>query len=1410
MRVNLVVLILLVFIFTTIYADYSGSIITQQADLSFGTEKSYDFINIENVFTDSIGAPQLPVKIRRFLIPHDVNVSNVFINSSTSEQVQGSYYIFPVQHPQRLDGNPPPPFIEPDSTIYNSSTLYPGKLVEIVEDGYICGYHVVTLKFFPVEYIPDSRTVLLYNQIDFTIEYETNSQPISLPARQSVRRHNIAKSFIQSIVENPTDFDVVSGGAQEIIPENNQTEPLNLNFIPTLQGNIVDYIIITNDELKPVFQEFADWKIKKGVPTLVVTTAQIESYYNGCDLAEKIRNYLKDAKDNWGDNLYVLLGGDTEIIPARIATYYGNDEWVTDLYYATYDGNWNSNGDHKFGDGADLLYDYFTGRASVENITEAQTFVNKAIDYEKQTNAYVNNLLLVGAYYDYWNTPAPGGYDWGQRIHDVLYNQYLNNLGYLNLRRLYDDYQAPGGYLNNYPGDKELNRNSMLNHLNNGYSFGKYHIISHFDHGSPYCIGTSSRMKGDHINRSDMDQLVNGIFSQILFTTSCDPFDFPKNCFAEHYVNNQNNGGVAFFGNTGHGISWWPGYDWQNQHKAFVNSIYYLIDGFRLGFILEQVRANSTYGSVAKKNMNLLGDPEMPVWTDTPQNLIVSHPSSVTNGAVQFDVTINNLSLDEETVVCLKKDDEDYAYQTVTGTGSPVTASFYFTPDTPGDLDVTVTAHNYIPYEQTVPVTLTNYAHLYIEDYTIDDDNNGASNGNGDGKIDAGETIEMSITVRNGGDATAQTVNGILSSNSSSITFSVDAQNFGDIPAGQSATSQGNYVFTVSPDAEDGEYLEFQMDMTDAESSSYQDDFYYQIYAPAITQTKTVIMDGGNGIQQGEEVGLFIDISNYGSGEAVGITAALTSNSSFTIDISDGTKNYGNIISMETITNSDDYNFIVTDPNYTTGDQIDLKLTVQNYYGKTREYDFNLNKPQAPQNLTFNNSNTFIDVIWDPVSIDVKGYNIYRSDGENGPYDKINQFLIEGTSYYKDENLPEEAVFYYRVKCISPGGVESEFSNFLQAWTSLPQLPGWPIVHDHSPDQIFGTPAAYDINGNSEKEIFLVDRSGVLLGFYQDGDELFDIDNNPTTISGFATYNSDPHCTPALGDIDNDGITDIVVSTRDFGSDARKVFAYKTVDNNGDNKPDPLWPQPRDLSAPTLRGAVLSDLNNDGFMEIIIPVQNGNYFYVLDHSGDDFPGWPKTGIATGTNYGMPVAVDLDGDDYKEIIMGFTSGLYIWRYDGSDFSTNPILQPGQDERFVAPPTVVDLDNDGDYEIFVISTFQEGSTIAKIRAIHHDGSFVANWTNPDMHTIPLESHQWSVHNPPTIAVGDLDLDSDLEVVVAGYEVIKIWDHQGNDVRTIPVPNLNVKDQAPVLADVDEDPEIEIVITGDYVYGYNPDGT
>src|SRR5262245_22270949 len=114
---------------------------------------------------------------------------------------------------------------------------------------------------------------------------------------------------------------------------------------PSLEGSAVEELIVTRAALAPAFQRLAAWKTAKGVPTVVRTIEDIEaSGVHGSDVSETVRLYIRAAYLDWGVR-FVLLGGDTDIIPPRYATaeFLGLSNPPTDLYYACLDGDWNAN-----------------------------------------------------------------------------------------------------------------------------------------------------------------------------------------------------------------------------------------------------------------------------------------------------------------------------------------------------------------------------------------------------------------------------------------------------------------------------------------------------------------------------------------------------------------------------------------------------------------------------------------------------------------------------------------------------------------------------------------------------------------------------------------------------------------------------------------------------------------------------------------------------------------------------------------------------------------------------------------------------------------------------------------------------------------------------------------------------------
>ena len=131
-------------------------------ELIFQENGEFDEVRTKDYsFTEEIGNPQMPTRIESFVVPFDAVVSGISVTSVTKQKIQGEFYVYPTQPKIPLDGSEPPEFAEPNPTVYNSTEPYPGKTVEIISDEFMHGYHIVTVKIYPVEYNPKNRELYL-------------------------------------------------------------------------------------------------------------------------------------------------------------------------------------------------------------------------------------------------------------------------------------------------------------------------------------------------------------------------------------------------------------------------------------------------------------------------------------------------------------------------------------------------------------------------------------------------------------------------------------------------------------------------------------------------------------------------------------------------------------------------------------------------------------------------------------------------------------------------------------------------------------------------------------------------------------------------------------------------------------------------------------------------------------------------------------------------------------------------------------------------------------------------------------------------------------------------------------------------------------------------------------------------
>jgi len=219
---------------------------------------------------------------------------------------------------------------------------------------------------------------------------------------------------------------------------------------------------------------------------------------------------------------------------------------------------------------------------------------------------------------------------------------------------------------------------------------------------------------------------------------------------------------------------------------------------------------------------------------------------------------------------------------------------------------------------------------------------------------------------------------------------------------------------------------------------------------------------------------------------------------------------------------------------------------------------------------------------------------------------------------------------------------------------------------------------------------------------------------------------------------------------------------------------EPLEPRPNFAdSAPSL-----VDVNGDGVLEIIIvgnqydcrtspytSLFHSPYILNVDRTrwavdGFDWVSLPVPDGSSGplsedyneieTVMPNPVVADLDGDGLKEILYASYDGrLHVYWLDKTEHGSWPfeVTDPGEGFlRFASEPAVVDLNNDGQAEV-IFSTWTEKGSLAggDLMILSGDGEL--------LYAVPLPreaGESWDgALGAPTVA--DIDGDPDLEVVL-----------------------------------------------------------
>ena len=239
-------------------------------------------------------------------------------------------------------------------------------------------------------------------------------------------------------------------------------------------------------------------------------------------------------------------------------------------------------------------------------------------------------------------------------------------------------------------------------------------------------------------------------------------------------------------------------------------------------------------------------------------------------------------------------------------------------------------------------------------------------------------------------------------------------------------------------------------------------------------------------------------------------------------------------------------------------------------------------------------------------------------------------------------------------------------------------LPGWPV---EVVETMLGREIALgDLTGD-----------GCLELLFAAGDKLYVYDYQGEMLPGWPYLQSSIECTPAIGDLNQDGEQEVIFCTspKEHYPNYYKPTLLFAVSKDGNSLPG--WPVVLgDLNEAFVTSPVVGDIDGDYDLEVVVASDitfssNNPEVFVFHHNGTPVDGWPWPCFGNhefGFN-GSPALADLDGVPGAEIIVSLCDGALI------ALNKNAELLPGwpteMQNMVLASPTILDLDGDDDMEI-----------------------------------------------------------------------------------------------------------------------------
>lgn len=832
---------------------------------------NYQFISFENaLLTGKTGEPVLPYFDVSLMLPPGHSAEKIEFSGSELTRMDGTFQLYPKQYVQPVSKGKSGVFAR-NEAVYTSNEPYPAVQTGTLSTQFMNGYSIGMTTFTPVIYYPASGQVFYYKSISIKLSAKRTAE-----AEMALENLNTSAPVLNRLAHTVQNVDLAS-------------------YYPQKDSRTGEYdmIIITSQQYQNAFQEIIDLYKYRGIQAQVVTTQSIYSSMTGTDNQDKIRNYIKQEYQNNGVTT-VMLAGDVDIVPYRgfychvqSSSVYEDSNIPSDLYFSALDGNWNTDGDGKWGEIGedDLLPEVSVARFSFSNQSELTKMIHKTISYQASpVLGEFQRPIMAGEHL--WDNPLTYGCDYLDLLVGVR-----NDNGYTTT-----------GYPENYNFQWMCDENG---------TWSKTQLIQKINQGSQF-IHHSGHSNSTYTMRMDISDVTNNNFSQVngvirnyslVYSHGCicGAFD-DSDCIGERFMTIDN---FAVAGALNSRYGWFNEGQTEGPsahlHREFVDALFdWKENHIGMAHLISRtqtaawVNAPGQWEEGALRwcfyDCNILGDPALRIWTDEPITIQASFQPTLPVGVPSFEVSVVSNGTPVQGLVCMFVKDGVIHGQAYTNASGTAVIEFSEPVINVGEAQIYISGYNCQLQEFPVMVVPNSGSYVVTNTFTLIDYHNGL--------MDYGEDILLTLEMKNVGTVMANNVNVTISTTDEYITITDATASYGNIAPGATAIVDYGFAFSVADNLPDHHYVTFQVVATDG-TTDWNSIITIEGHAPVLEMGDFLIMDNsgnGNGkLDPGETAQIVITAENSGSSEAIQVMGTLTSQSPFITIVSSDPQPFGNI-----------------------------------------------------------------------------------------------------------------------------------------------------------------------------------------------------------------------------------------------------------------------------------------------------------------------------------------------------------------------------------------------------------------------------------------------------------------------------------------------------------------------------------